>query len=105
MSDRFGRRRPLMAGLALYFLASVGLAMHGQEAGTASALMGALQFGLATLAGAWVGTWHDGTARFLMVIMALCGGGSLANAPVAGGAAGRAWAHNLLRVRPDLPHC
>jgi DHA1 family bicyclomycin/chloramphenicol resistance-like MFS transporter len=75
----------VLAGFFVY-VASLGfigpnstaaaLAMHGQEAGTASALMGALQFGLATLAGAWVGTWHDGTARPLMVIMALCGGGA-----------------------------
>jgi DHA1 family bicyclomycin/chloramphenicol resistance-like MFS transporter len=55
---------------------AAALAIHGQQAGTASALMGALQFGLATLAGACVGTWHDGTERPLMIIMALCGTGA-----------------------------
>lgn len=52
---------------------AAALATHGQQAGTASALMGALQFGLATLAGALVGLLHDGSARPLACIMALCG--------------------------------
>jgi DHA1 family bicyclomycin/chloramphenicol resistance-like MFS transporter len=75
----------VMAGFFLY-VASLGfigpnataaaLATHGQQAGTASALMGALQFGIATLAGAMVGFWHDGTARPLMLVMAVCGAGA-----------------------------
>lgn len=52
---------------------AAALATHGQKAGTASALMGALQFGLATLAGALVGILHDGTALPLTGVMALCG--------------------------------
>lgn len=56
--------------------AAASLATHGQLAGTASALMGAIQFGLATLAGALVGLWHDGTAWPLLVLMALCGAGA-----------------------------
>lgn len=52
------------------------LATQGQQAGTASALMGALQFGLATLAGAAVGHWHDGSARPLALVLALCGVGA-----------------------------
>jgi DHA1 family bicyclomycin/chloramphenicol resistance-like MFS transporter len=76
----------IMAGFFLY-VASLGfigpnataaaLATHGQQAGTASALMGALQFGIATLMGATVGLWHDGTARPLMLVMGVCGIGAL----------------------------
>jgi len=56
--------------------AAAALATHGQMAGKASALMGSLQFGLATLAGSLVGFWHDGTGRPLMVIMAMGGIGA-----------------------------
>lgn len=52
---------------------AAALATHGQLAGTASALMGALQFGLATVAGALVGLLHDGSARPLACVMAACG--------------------------------
>jgi DHA1 family bicyclomycin/chloramphenicol resistance-like MFS transporter len=52
------------------------LATHGQQAGTASALMGALQFGLATLAGIAISQLHDGTALPLASLLALCGGGA-----------------------------
>jgi DHA1 family bicyclomycin/chloramphenicol resistance-like MFS transporter len=55
---------------------AAALATHGQQAGTASALMGALQFGIATVTGAMVGVWHDGTARPLMLIMGVCGVGA-----------------------------
>lgn len=75
----------VLAGFFL-FLASLGflgpnstaaaMATHGQQAGAASALMGAVQFTLATLAGALVGMLHDGSARPLMVVMALCGVGA-----------------------------
>lgn len=74
-----------LLGLFLY-IASLGfivpnasacaLATHGQQAGTASALLGALQFGLATLAGAAVGQWHDGSSRPLAVVLAVCGAGA-----------------------------
>lgn len=75
----------ILLGLFLY-VASLGfivpnagaaaLATHGQQAGTASALMGSLQFGLATLAGAAVGQWHDGSARPLALLLAVCGVGA-----------------------------
>lgn len=77
---------PVVLGGFLLYVSSLGfigpnamaaaLATHGQRAGTASALMGALQFTLATLAGALVGLGHDGTARPLLLIMGLCGGGA-----------------------------
>jgi len=69
-----------------FYIASLGfivpnasasaLATHGQQAGTASALMGALQFGLATLAGGAIGQWHDGSARPLALLLVLCGVGA-----------------------------
>src|SRR6478735_6413727 len=52
---------------------AAALATHGQQAGMASALMGSLQFGLATLSGSLVGLWHDGTSLPLVAIMATCG--------------------------------
>lgn len=76
----------LLPGLFL-FVSSVGcinpnasaaaLATHGQLAGTASALMGALQFGLAMVFGAAVSVWHDGTALPLSVVLGACGIGAL----------------------------
>ncbi len=75
----------LLAGLFAY-IASLGflspnstaaaLATHGQQAGTASALLGTVQFGLATVAGTLVGAFHDGTARPLVFVMAACGVGA-----------------------------
>jgi len=52
------------------------LATHGQQAGTAAALASALQFFFATLAGALVGLFHDGSGRPLAALMALCGLGA-----------------------------
>ncbi|OYY93168.1 MAG: Bcr/CflA family drug resistance efflux transporter [Hydrogenophilales bacterium 28-61-23] len=52
------------------------LATHGQRAGTASALMGALQFGLATLTGIGISRLHDGSARPLALLLAICGVGA-----------------------------
>ena len=52
------------------------LATFGQRAGTASALMGALQFGLATLTGIGISQLHDGTALPLASLLALCGVGA-----------------------------
>ena len=53
------------------------LATFGQRAGTASALMGALQFGLATLTGIGISQLHDGTALPLASLLAVCGIGAL----------------------------
>lgn len=75
----------LMAGLFVYVAglgfigpnaAAAALATHGQQAGMASAMMGSLQFGLATLFGVLVGGLHDGTARPLALLLALGGGGA-----------------------------
>jgi DHA1 family bicyclomycin/chloramphenicol resistance-like MFS transporter len=55
---------------------AAALATHGQQAGMASALMGSLQFALATLTGAAVGIWHDGSSLPLAVVMTLCGVGA-----------------------------
>lgn len=72
----------LLAGL-FTFITSMGfiapnasaqaLAHHGAQAGTASALMGALQFLLATLAGAAMSLWHDGSALPMATALGLCG--------------------------------
>jgi DHA1 family bicyclomycin/chloramphenicol resistance-like MFS transporter len=55
---------------------AAALATHGQQAGMASALLGTVQFGLATLAGTLVGSLHDGTARPLVALLASCGVGA-----------------------------
>jgi MFS transporter, DHA1 family, multidrug resistance protein len=69
----------LLVAVQLSFFVSVGrvspnvaalaLAPHGREAGTASALMGALQSVLSTLAGIAVAIFNDGTVRTLATIM------------------------------------
>lgn len=49
---------------------AAALEFQGDRAGTASALMGSLQFGLGTVGGALVGFLHDDTARpFALVLM------------------------------------
>ncbi|TJZ76350.1 multidrug effflux MFS transporter [Chitiniphilus eburneus] len=53
--------------------AAASLANHPERAGTASALMGTLQYGLATLATFAMGVVHDGTARPFAFGMAACG--------------------------------
>lgn len=77
---------PLVMLCMFLYVASLGfvapnssaaaLATHGQRAGTASALMGSLQFGLATLTGIGISQLHDGSARPLATLMALCGVGA-----------------------------
>jgi DHA1 family bicyclomycin/chloramphenicol resistance-like MFS transporter len=57
---------------------ALALTHQGHRAGTASALMGTLQFSLGTVAGAAVSLWHDGTALPLAVVMAACGMGAVA---------------------------
>jgi DHA1 family bicyclomycin/chloramphenicol resistance-like MFS transporter len=74
---------PLTLLCLFFYVASLGfiapnasataLATHGQRAGTASALMGALQFGLATLTGVGISQLHDGSARPLALTLAVCG--------------------------------
>lgn len=68
-----------MAALGCIMPNASALAMshQGHRAGTASALLGTLQYGLGTLAGAAVSFWHDGTALPLGVVMAISGTGAL----------------------------
>ncbi|MGO4329449.1 MULTISPECIES: Bcr/CflA family multidrug efflux MFS transporter [unclassified Cupriavidus] len=76
----------LLAGFFV-FIASLGcilpnasalaMAQQGHRAGTASAMMGTLQFSLGTLAGAAVSLWRDGSALPLAVVMAVCGVGAV----------------------------
>ncbi|PUA17999.1 Bcr/CflA family multidrug efflux MFS transporter [Glaciimonas sp. PCH181] len=56
---------------------AIALSQQGRQAGTASALMGTLQFSLGILAGVSMSLWHDGTALPLMTVMTLCGVGAL----------------------------
>jgi DHA1 family bicyclomycin/chloramphenicol resistance-like MFS transporter len=53
------------------------MAGQGAHAGSASALIGALQFVVAAGASALVGTLHDGTARPMALVIALCGLGTV----------------------------
>lgn len=52
------------------------LATHGQIAGTAAALAGAMQFFFGTVAGALISNFHNGTGQPLALVMALCGCGA-----------------------------
>jgi DHA1 family bicyclomycin/chloramphenicol resistance-like MFS transporter len=68
---------PLFACLAcmglLMPVATVGaLSRHAAHAGSASALIGTWQFGLAAITGTLVGVTQDGTGRSMAVIMLLC---------------------------------
>ncbi len=53
------------------------MAGQGQQAGSASALIGALQFAIAAISSALVGLLHDGSARPMALTIALCGLGSV----------------------------
>ena len=71
------------AMLVFVYMASVGclfpnttamaMAGHGDKAGSASALIGTLQFGLAALAAFAVGALNNGTALPMAVVIAVCG--------------------------------
>lgn len=64
-----------MASLACILPNASACALAGQAAmaGSASALMGALQFVVAALAAGLVGYLHDGTARPMALVILLCG--------------------------------
>jgi DHA1 family bicyclomycin/chloramphenicol resistance-like MFS transporter len=49
----------------------IALAQQGKQAGTASALMGTLQFALGMVAGVVMSMWHDGSALPLVTMMAV----------------------------------
>jgi len=55
---------------------AMALQYQSKQAGLASALLGTLQFGCATLAGLMIGVWHDGTPLPLLTLLAICGGGA-----------------------------
>jgi MFS transporter, DHA1 family, multidrug resistance protein len=54
------------------------MAGQGEHAGSASALLGSLQFSVAASASALVGALHDGTAAPMALVIALCGAGTCA---------------------------
>lgn len=56
---------------------ALAMAPHGQVAGSASALLGALQFVLGAAAGTLVGLLGNGTAVPLAAVIATCGGAGL----------------------------
>jgi DHA1 family bicyclomycin/chloramphenicol resistance-like MFS transporter len=74
---------PAIAALLFCYVAGVGavmplastlaLAPHGAAAGSASALIGTLQFGLGAVTGWLVGALHDGTAVPMALGVAACG--------------------------------
>lgn len=53
-------------------IAAIVMAPFGEVAGSASALLGTLQFGVGSLAGALVGVFHNGTAVPMTAGIALC---------------------------------
>jgi DHA1 family bicyclomycin/chloramphenicol resistance-like MFS transporter len=78
---------PAMLVTIFGFVATLGLVMPNATAcamgsqrtghGQASALVGTLQFGIATVSGSVVGAWHDGTARPMGWTIAVCGAAAL----------------------------
>ncbi len=56
---------------------AAAMANQGHQAGTASALMGVLQFGLAAIIGAVLGIWHTNNALPILALMTFCGVGGL----------------------------
>jgi DHA1 family bicyclomycin/chloramphenicol resistance-like MFS transporter len=59
-------------GLMMPVATVSALSRHANHAGSASALIGTLQFGFAALAGFSIGLAHDGTARPMAVLMLVC---------------------------------
>jgi DHA1 family bicyclomycin/chloramphenicol resistance-like MFS transporter len=51
-----------VAGLIMPNIAAIAMAPFGEVAGSASALLGTIQFGVGSAAGALVGFFHNGTA-------------------------------------------
>jgi DHA1 family bicyclomycin/chloramphenicol resistance-like MFS transporter len=72
-----------LASLLFVYVAGVGgvmplgtilaMASQGGQAGSASAVIGTLQFGLGAVSGALVGLVHDGTAVPMATVIAACG--------------------------------
>lgn len=53
------------------------MAAHGAQAGSASALLGTIRFGISFFAGAAVGAFSDGSALTMGIVIALCGTAAL----------------------------
>jgi DHA1 family bicyclomycin/chloramphenicol resistance-like MFS transporter len=64
-------------GFILPLATALAMAPHGRNAGSASALIGVLQFALGAAAGASVGILHDGSARPMALVIAACGFGAV----------------------------
>jgi DHA1 family bicyclomycin/chloramphenicol resistance-like MFS transporter len=58
---------------------AAAMANHSRTAGSASALLGTLQFGLGSLAGSLLGVLHDQTARPMAEMIMLCAFAALAS--------------------------
>jgi len=67
----------VMFGLTSPNTSAAAMAAHRSGGGSASALMGTLQFGQGALAGALVGALSDGSAFGMTAVMAACGVGAL----------------------------
>lgn len=59
-------------GIVLPNAAASAMAGHGERAGTASAMMGILQFAAGGIAASTVGALHDGTALPMAVVISVC---------------------------------
>lgn len=57
--------------------AAGAMAPYPEQAGSASALLGTVQFAIAAVAGAAVGWTHDGTALPMALVIAVCGASAL----------------------------
>ncbi|MDB5371370.1 MAG: transporter, family, bicyclomycin/chloramphenicol resistance protein [Belnapia sp.] len=64
-------------GMVMPIASALAMGLQGRTAGSASALIGTLQFGGGAVAGAIVGALHDGTALPMAVVIALAGTGGL----------------------------
>ncbi|MBR0652382.1 Bcr/CflA family multidrug efflux MFS transporter [Roseomonas terrae] len=62
-----------MIGAVMPLTVALGMGPHGAVAGSASALMGTLQFGIGAAAGALLGLLQDGTAMPMALVIAGCG--------------------------------
>lgn len=81
-------------GFVLPNTTALAMAPHGQVAGSASALLGTLQFVLGALAGSLVGTFANGTAVPMAAVLAGCGTTAWAINRAVVHAPRRAWARS-----------
>lgn len=77
-------------GVVMPNTSACAMSGQGAHAGSASALLGSLQFAIAALAASLVGVLHDGTARPMALVMLLCAAGAML----------LAW--RTARYRPDI---